>query len=105
MILLDDVESTAALPTSRLYRNPSQYWAAKEITEIASCLAAIESATQQGLYVVAAFAYELGHYLQGMPLDLSVAWAMACAELTLSSTFANSPLLSVAAVKARLEEQ
>ena len=44
-------------------------------------------------------------YLQGMPLDLSVAWAMACAELTLSSTFANSPLLSVAAVKARLEEQ
>jgi len=68
MILLDDVESTAALPTSRLYRNPSQYWAAKEITEIASCLAAIESATQQGLYVVAAFAYELGHYLQGMPL-------------------------------------
>ncbi len=42
-------------------------------------------------------------YLQGLPLDLSVAWAMACAELTLSSTFANSPLLSVAAVKARLE--
>ena len=66
MILLDDVESTPALPTSRLYRHPTQYWAAKQVTEIASCLTAIESATQQGLYVVAAFAYELGHYLQGM---------------------------------------
>ena len=42
-------------------------------------------------------------YLQGLPLDLSVTWAMACAELTLSSTFANSPDLSVAAVKARLQ--
>ena len=64
MILLDDVESTAALPTSRLYRNPSQYWVAKEVTEIESCLTAIETATQQGLYVVAAFAYELGAHLQ-----------------------------------------
>jgi pseudouridine kinase len=44
-------------------------------------------------------------YLHGLPLDLSVAWAMACAELTLSSTFANSPDLSVAAVRARLEQQ
>lgn len=44
-------------------------------------------------------------YLHGLPLDLSVAWAMACAELTLSSTFANSPDLSVAAARARLEQQ
>jgi hypothetical protein len=36
---------------------------------------------------------------------MSVTWAMACAELTLSSTLTNSPYLSVAAVKARLEEQ
>jgi len=43
-----------------------------------------------------------GH-LQGMPMDLSVPWAMACAELTLSSTFANSPELCVAAVQSRLE--
>ena len=64
MILLDDVESTAALPTSRLYRNPSQYWVAKEVTEIEPCLTAIQTATQQGLYVVAAFAYELGAHLQ-----------------------------------------
>lgn len=43
--------------------------------------------------------------LLGWSLELAVPWAMACAELTLSSTFANSPDLSVAAVKARLEPQ
>ncbi len=42
-------------------------------------------------------------HLQRMPLDLSVGWAMACAELTLSSPFATSPDLSVAAVEARLQ--
>jgi pseudouridine kinase len=44
-------------------------------------------------------------YLQAMPFNLSVAWAMACAELTLSSTLANSPDLSAAAVRARLQAQ
>jgi pseudouridine kinase len=44
-------------------------------------------------------------YLHAMPLDLAVPWAMACAELTLSSTLANSPDLSAAAVKARLQAQ
>jgi len=42
-------------------------------------------------------------HLHGMPLDRAVPWAMACAELTLSSTFANSPDLNVAAVLARLQ--
>ena len=42
-----------------------------------------------------------GH-LQGLGLAASLDWAMACAELTLSSTFANSPDLGVAAVRARL---
>ena len=41
-------------------------------------------------------------YVQGLPLAESVDWAMACAELCLSSTFANSPDLGVAAVRARL---
>lgn len=41
--------------------------------------------------------------LQAMPMDLSVAFAMACAELTLSSTFANSPDLCAATVAAHLE--
>jgi pseudouridine kinase len=43
-------------------------------------------------------------YIQGLPLDASVQWAMACAELTLSSTLANSPDLSVASVRAHLEQ-
>ncbi len=43
-------------------------------------------------------------YIHGLPLDSSVDWAMACAELTLSSTFANSPDLCEAAVHAHLEQ-
>ncbi len=42
-------------------------------------------------------------YLHSMPMDLSVQYAMACAELTLSSTLANSSHLTVAAIQARLE--
>ena len=41
-------------------------------------------------------------FLQGLTLERALPWAMACAELTLSSTFANSPQLSVQAVQARL---
>ena len=59
------------------------------------------SATGAGDALLGGLVY--GH-LHGMPLDLAVAWAMACAELTLSSTFANSPDLSVAAVRARLQQ-
>ena len=44
-------------------------------------------------------------YLHSMPMDLSVQYAMACAELTLSSTLANSPHLTVAAIQARLQQQ
>lgn len=42
-----------------------------------------------------------GHTL-GLSLPRSVEYAMACAEITLSSTFANSPDLSHAAVQSRL---
>jgi pseudouridine kinase len=42
-----------------------------------------------------------GH-LRGMSLIESVKFAMACAELTLSSTFANTPFLSVTAVMHRM---
>jgi pseudouridine kinase len=58
------------------------------------------SATGAGDALLSGLVY--GH-AQAMPLDLSVHFAMACAELTLSSTFANSPDLCVAAVRARLE--
>jgi pseudouridine kinase len=44
-------------------------------------------------------------YIHGLPLDSSVHWAMACAELTLSSTFANSPDLCEATVRAHIEQQ
>jgi pseudouridine kinase len=38
----------------------------------------------------------------GQPMPLAVAYGMACAEITLSSTFANSPDLSDAAVRHQL---
>lgn len=41
-------------------------------------------------------------YAQGLSLSRSVEYAMACAEITLSSTFANAPDLSHAAVQSRL---
>lgn len=41
-------------------------------------------------------------HLQGMPLAEATRFAMACAELTLSSTFANTPELSVVAVQNHL---
>jgi pseudouridine kinase len=42
--------------------------------------------------------------LQAMPLEQAVCFAMACAELTLSSPFANSPDLSLDAVQARQQQ-
>lgn len=41
-------------------------------------------------------------HLKNMPLPVAVDFAMACAELTLSSTFANAPELSVAMVQRHL---
>jgi pseudouridine kinase len=60
----------------------------------------VASATGAGDALLAGLVYS---HLQGMPLDQSVRFAMACAELTLSSTFANSPDLSVAAARTRLQ--
>ena len=59
----------------------------------------VVSATGAGDALLSGLVYA---HLQGMALDQSVGWAMACAELTLSSPFATSPDLSVAAVVARL---
>jgi pseudouridine kinase len=60
------------------------------------------SATGAGDALLSGLVY--GH-VQALPLDLSVQFAMACAELTLSSTFANSPELCVAAVRAHLNQE
>jgi pseudouridine kinase len=58
------------------------------------------SATGAGDALLSGLVY--GH-LQGMALDLSACFAMACAELTLSSTFANSPELCLDAVHVQLQ--
>lgn len=58
------------------------------------------SATGAGDALLSGLVY--GH-LQSLQTRDSVRFAMACAELTLSSTFANSPDLSVAAVQAHLQ--
>lgn len=60
------------------------------------------SATGAGDALLSGLVY--GH-LQSLQMNEAVRFAMACAELTLSSTFANSPDLSVAAVLAQLEEK
>jgi pseudouridine kinase len=44
-------------------------------------------------------------HLQFVPLEQAVSFAMACAELTLSSPFANAPGLCIEAVHAQLEQQ
>jgi hypothetical protein len=70
MILLDDVQSTTSQPTSRLYRQALRDWsvyASEDQTQtkiaIDECLGQINSALKQGQYVVTAFAYELGRYI------------------------------------------
>jgi pseudouridine kinase len=60
------------------------------------------SATGAGDALLSGLVY--GH-LQSLQMDQAVRFAMACAELTLSSTFANSPDLGVAAVFAQLQEK
>ncbi|MBU3577368.1 chorismate-binding protein [Polynucleobacter sp. UK-Kesae-W10] len=79
MILLDDAQSTAANPSSRLYENPIRYWcllpsgdANQDRQEISRCLAEIAEALGDGQYLVSAFAYELGrsiHHLSQRPLE------------------------------------
>jgi para-aminobenzoate synthetase/4-amino-4-deoxychorismate lyase len=74
MILLDDVQSVAAKPTSRLYSQPPQQtWCVHPKTTQTDTLQAVEhsldeisAALSQGLYVVAAFAYELGYVLHNI---------------------------------------
>lgn len=70
MILLDDSQSTMAQPSSRLYEHVLQRWAiypapkhSETIAAIDQCLQNIAQALAQGEFVVAVFAYELGHYI------------------------------------------
>lgn len=70
MILLDDAQSSAAKPSSRLYDVPLQSWCilpsgnpTQDQSAIEQCLAEIQQALKQGQHVVAAFAYELGRFI------------------------------------------
>jgi len=73
MILLDDAQSTAAQPSSRLYDRAIQLWAvypqsshAQTIAAVDQCLQDINKAIAHGEHVVAAFAYELGIYIHNI---------------------------------------
>ena len=74
MILLDDAQSTAASPTSRLYENALHYWRvlpsgdqAVDLVATQQCFTEISSALSRGEYVVGTFAYELGRQIHNLP--------------------------------------
>lgn len=81
MILLDDVESSATKPTSRLYQEPIAHWAAFTPAEIDACFDAIQSALKANHYVVCLLAYEYGQVIHRLPstsspaIPLIQAWA------------------------------
>ena len=74
MILLDDAQSTAASPTSRLYENALHYWCVLpsgdntlDLSATQKCLSEVSESLARGEYVVAAFAYELGRQIHKLP--------------------------------------
>ncbi len=74
MILLDDAQSSAASPTSRLYENVLHYWrvlpsgdGTQDLLATQTCLEEISSALGSGHFVVSAFAYELGRQIHQLP--------------------------------------
>jgi len=81
MILLDDVESSAARPTSRLYQEPIAHWVAFTAAEVNACFDAIQSALKADHYVVCLVAYEYGQVIHRLPsnsspdIPLIQAWA------------------------------
>ena len=89
MILLDDAKSTVERPSSRLYQHVLASWnvptspiTAENILATQLCLEEITAALERGEYVVAAFSYELGRQLHGLPQrvtshPLMQAWSFA----------------------------
>ena len=69
MILLDDAESSAAKPTSRLYQEPIAHWVAFTPAEIDTCFEAIQSALKANHYVVCLVAYEYGQVIHRLPIS------------------------------------
>ena len=78
MILLDDSQSTASNPTSRLYQDTLHYWciypseqAEENQTAIEGVFTDLAKASARGEYLVVALAYELGLHFQGLNLPVS----------------------------------
>lgn len=101
MILLDDAQSTAASPSSRLYQNALSSWSAKEqinasatLVEIDTCLEAIQEALARGEYLVAAFSYELGNYLHKIPPRNTEDQASRCRTLIQAWSYSSFESLS-----------
>lgn len=74
MILLDDAQSTASRPSSRLYQDPLACWcvdpcedSSANMLAILLCLQEISEALTKGEYVIAAFSYELGRQFHNLP--------------------------------------
>jgi para-aminobenzoate synthetase / 4-amino-4-deoxychorismate lyase len=68
MYLLDDCQSTAAQPTSRLYGGLRETIVAANGGEVSAALQTIEARSADGHPVVVVFSYELGEWLQGLSI-------------------------------------
>jgi para-aminobenzoate synthetase / 4-amino-4-deoxychorismate lyase len=106
MILLDDVESGATKPTSRLYQEPIAHWAAFTAAEIDACFEAIQSALKAGQYVVCLVAYEYGQVIHRLPVHSALS-SPASPAIPLMQAWAFHPpkLLAKEEVDAWLEIQ
>ncbi len=106
MILLDDVESGATKPTSRLYQEPIAHWAAFTAAEMDACFEAIQSALKAGQYVVCLVAYEYGQVIHRLPIHLASSSPTAPAiPLMQAWAFRSPKFLTKAEVDAWLEIQ
>jgi para-aminobenzoate synthetase/4-amino-4-deoxychorismate lyase len=106
MILLDDVESGATKPSSRLYQEPIAHWAAFTAAEMDACFEAIQSALKAGQYVVCLVEYEYGQVIHRLPIHpASPAPASPAVPLMQAWAFHQPKLLAKAEVDAWLEIQ
>jgi para-aminobenzoate synthetase/4-amino-4-deoxychorismate lyase len=106
MILLDDVESGATKPSSRLYQEPIAHWAAFTAAEMDACFEAIQSALKAGQHVVCLVAYEYGQVIHRLPThSVSPAPASQATPLMQAWAFHQPKFLAKAEVDAWLEIQ
>jgi len=106
MILLDDVESCAAKPTSRLYQEPIANWAAFTAAEIDVCFEAIQSALKAGQYVVCLVAYEYGQVIHRLPVHSALSSPLSPAIPLMQAWAFHSPkMLAKEEVDTWLETQ